>query len=199
MSEGKGFYEDEILIRFESFPFSVRDVRTIKLQLQSSVDLIVATTISSDGKIRLYNITSSVTSVDAQEKEIVVLQPFGTHDTGGARLTCLDVVGGSGGGAQIAANDAEEEEDGEEVEKDEEGELDQAEIEELYNLLDLVEEAKRQGVDIDGLSDFESGASLDEDDDDDVYDDSDSEGQEGEMEVEGDEQEEEEEGEEEED
>ena len=134
---------------------SVREVRTIELQLRPSVDMIVATTISSDGKIRLYNITEAVQS-KASSEAAKDIEPMGTHDTGGARLTCLDVVGGAGGSTSI--DDALElEVDTLEDDDDGETELDQAEIEELYDLLDLVEEAKRQGIAVEGMSDLDEG------------------------------------------
>lgn len=134
----------------------VREVRTIELRLRPSVDIVVATTISSDGKIRLYNITEAVQSKTSSEaaKDI---EPMGTHDTGGARLTCLDVVGGAGGSTntddalELEADTLDDDDD------DGETELDQAEIEELYDLLDLVEEAKRQGIAVEGMSDLDEG------------------------------------------
>lgn len=168
--------------------YSVRDVRTIQLQLEDKTDLIVATTASSDGKIRLYDISSLVNAHVDKEQVAVELQPLASHDTGGARLTCLDVVGGSAGSKALSVVGLQEDEndDDEEDEQEQGAELNQKEMEELYDLLDLVEEAKRQGVEVEGLSEFESGESGSDDDDDvdgdedDVYGDSDSDGLEGE-------------------
>jgi hypothetical protein len=156
-------------------------VRSIELLLKNGLNMTVATTISSDGKIRMYDISSAISKFE-KEESVTELQPIGMHDTGGARLTCLDVVGGAGTALQGGEMEIDEEDDidDDDDDDDDEGEedatLDQAEVEELYNLLDLVEEAKRQGIDVEGMSDFEGGPSDDDDDDDeDVYDDSNSE------------------------
>ena len=160
----------------------MRAVRTIEVQLKDSTNLTIAITASSDGKIRLYDISTLASGEEVAKSDAAIeLQPLTTHDTGGARLTCLDVVGGSAGSA--ASNTVELHEDEDEEEDGEEEELNQEELEELYDLLDLVEEAKRQGVDVEGLSELEGGQDDededdddDDDDDEDVYGDSDLDG-----------------------
>lgn len=159
-------------------------MRTIEVQPENKENMIIATTASSDGKIRLFEITKLVHFSTDKIQEAIELQPIVTHDTGGARLTCLDVVGGSGGNVLTSA--VEEEQDSKVDEEDQESDFDQEEVEELYNLLDLVEEAKRQGLHVEGLSDLEDSAGDDEkgdgdeDDDEDVYGDSELDGLESE-------------------
>ena len=163
---------------------------------------MIVITISSDGHIRLFDITSFVAATTTATKpaEAIELKAIGSHDTGGARLTCLDVVGGTGGAAGDSLDLEKDEDDGEEDSDEEEGqpELGQAEIDELNDLLDLVEEAKRQGVRLEGMSEFESSDDEDggeddddEDDDEDVYSDGDMSGLQEDEEEEEEEEEEE--------
>lgn len=76
--------------------------------------MVLAVTASSDGKIRLFDVTTLINGT-ADSAEAVELEAIGAHDTGGARLTCLDVVGGGTAAAldlaAIEQQDEEEDED----------------------------------------------------------------------------------------
>ncbi|PWN90177.1 WD40 repeat-like protein [Acaromyces ingoldii] len=149
-------------------------------------------TISSDGKIRIFDIGGIAAGAKGEEVEAIA-----THDTGGARLTCLGVVGGSGGLA--AEREAQEEEldeddgDGDDEDADLSGsnveggtdeELDPEEAEELQRLLDLVDEARAQGVEVEGMSDLEGLLEEPDEDDESSGEDDEEEGEEEEDEME---------------
>ncbi|PWN37996.1 WD40 repeat-like protein [Meira miltonrushii] len=153
----------------------VKAIRSVRIQPTTAPQpLTLVVTASSDGKLRVFDCSDLVEkAIDEKPEEPHQKEPIGTHSTGGARLTSLDVVGGSG--VRTAATDSketdvEDEDDDEEEEfsgdgdsdidsdldgAESEGELDEAEMQELNDLLDLLDEAKAQGLDVEGLSEFE--------------------------------------------
>lgn len=153
----------------------VKAIRSVRIQPTTAPQpLTLVVTASSDGKLRIFDCTDLVgKTVDEKPEEPNQREPIGTHNTGGARLTSLDVVGGSGvrtGATDSKETDVEDDDDDEEEEFSEEedddvdsdlddaesgGELDEAEMQELNDLLDLLDEAKAQGLDVEGLSEFE--------------------------------------------
>lgn len=117
---------------------------------------LLAVTISSDGLIRVFNLTP-VTSHD----EALDLEPIAQYDTKHSRLTCLSAVGFN---PDASLADAEDEAEGnlegpasdmENFEEDDDNELDDEEIdaensdEELARLEEEVRQAREAGVVID--------------------------------------------------
>lgn len=173
------------LIGHENRVKAIRSVRIQPATAQHPITLVI--TASSDGKLRIFDCTDLIEkAADQKPDQPHQREAIGTHNTGGARLTSLDVVGGSGvrtGATDSKGTDIEDDDDDEEEEEfsqeEEEdsdfnsdldeaesgGELDEAELQELNNLLDLLDEAKAQGLDVEGLSEFEDGdeEEIDED------------------------------------
>ncbi|MCO5556040.1 hypothetical protein L7F22_009584 [Adiantum nelumboides] len=163
----------------------VKAIRSVRIQPTSATQpLTLVVTASSDGKLRIFDCTDLVqNTADEKPTEPHQREAIGTHNTGGARLTSLDVVGGSGvrtGATDSKGTDAEDDDDEEEEfsadeesdinsdldRAESEGELDEAEMQELNDLLDLLDEAKAQGLDVEGLSEFEDGDAEDLSDED---------------------------------
>lgn len=141
--------------------------------------VLTATTISSDGFVRIFNLASLVSSATAtapalpsgaEGEELPTIKPSAEYSTRGSRLTCLSVVGGdgalpsrSGVAAGADSSDEEEEEADEEgegelfnpisdVDTDPEGEGEgEDEDGELARLEEILREAKREGIDLEEL------------------------------------------------
>ncbi|PWN51651.1 WD40 repeat-like protein [Violaceomyces palustris] len=133
---------------------------------------LLATTISSDGLIRVFDLSPIVgrdLGKTKGEVEVVEVQSLAEYDTNMSRLTCLDVVGiseeedgghdGVGEEEELIGSDGEEEEE----EEDEEGiEIDtEEEEEELERLQETIRKAKEQGL---VLEDDDSDQEEDDDD-----------------------------------
>lgn len=176
----------------------------------SSARVLTATTISSDGQVRIFNLDAITQLVRDDpstfaEKELA-LKPCASYDTKGARLTTLSVVGGDGSLPQGKADDDEEEgsEDDEdaarggaasesEFESEFEGDADDNDEAELKRLEEVVRKAQKAGIDLDELvrmagESGEEGSDGDDDMDGEVIelegeeDDGDDSGDEGEVE-----------------
>lgn len=153
--------------------------------------VLTATTISSDGFVRIFNLASLVSSatttapaVPQEEGQLPVINPSAEYSTRGSRLTCLSVVGGdgalpsrSGTATGGDSSDEEEEEDPEDaegelfnplsdVDTDLEGEGEGGEEDEegeLARLEEILREAKREGIDLEDL--LKNGMGDEEDED----------------------------------
>lgn len=90
----------------------------------SASSTLVLSSISSDGKINLYDLAALSTIVSSPNADgtPVEIAPSASHDTDGSRLTCLCVIGLAFGGAKPEADgDDEEEEDSEDGDEEESG------------------------------------------------------------------------------
>ncbi|CAO1636948.1 unnamed protein product [Jaminaea pallidilutea] len=150
-------------------------VKSISLQpllVQDGSEVLTATTISSDGLVRIFDVRSFVQK-DAQHDTAspAVIQSCAEFDTKGARLTCLSVVGGDGSiDGQNALDDDDDVDDDQdendggsrkrgapsdsEYESDfTDGEADAQEDEEteLKRLEDMLRQAQKEGIDLDDL------------------------------------------------
>lgn len=159
----------------------VKALRAIHVQPTAEHDMTLAVTACSDGKLRIYDLSDLSDSSDVEERK-----PMAVHSTGGARLTCLDVVGGAGvrtAATDTAETDVEEDDSNDDEEggslvndtddHDDESDLDDEEMQELNGLLDLLDEARAQGIDVEGMSDFagsDQEADTDGDSEDDDFD-----------------------------
>ncbi|CAO1619563.1 unnamed protein product [Sympodiomycopsis kandeliae] len=170
---------------------------------------LTATTISSDGNIKIFNLHSLVHSSTLSSTSPLTLQPTANYSTKGARLTCLSTCGGDGTPlGSRASDDYDDDDDDDNSEEDEstpkrelgaedsdfvsdfdeDTYVDVDEDLELKKLEQVLKKAKAQGIDLDLL--VNGGVDFEEGSDDDVVmggDDSDEE----EEEVEEDEEEEE--------
>lgn len=105
------------------------DLLEVALPTTPASSTIVLTSISSDGKINLYNL-AQLADGPKSESGVAQLSPAGVHDTDGSRLTCVGAVGlvdrkdgGQGG------DDGEESSEEEEESEDDEEELGEGEEE----------------------------------------------------------------------
>jgi len=103
------------------------DLLEVALPTAEPSSTIVLTSISSDGKINLYNL-AQLASAPKDENGVAQLSPAAVHDTDGSRLTCVGVVGlvdrkdgGQGGDDGEESSDEEEESDDEDDEEFGEG------------------------------------------------------------------------------
>lgn len=154
-------------------------VKAVSLQPLSSPQdpskwTLTATTISSDGIVRVFDLgplvssSSSLPEALADGSSVLTIRPCAEHSTKGARLTCLSVVGGDGSLPSKAGDEEDdEEEEGEDAfagfssgeEDDDAEESDDEEIadsldpeeKELKKLEGILREARRQGIDLDEL------------------------------------------------
>ncbi|PWN19393.1 WD40 repeat-like protein [Microstroma glucosiphilum] len=143
--------------------------------------VLTATTISSDGFVRIFNLASLVSSAGTvaptapaalEGEELPIIKPSAEYSTRGSRLTCLSVVGGDGAlpsrsaTATASGGDSSDEEeeledaDGEffnplsDMDTDLEGEGEGGEEDEegeLARLEEILREAKREGIDLEDL------------------------------------------------
>ena len=133
----------------------MKAVDTLKISLPSNPDsrssTTIVTTISSDGKIRLYDLVSlPPASSTSPNQEKVQIEPITEYDTKGSRLTCLTLADGEVAepknvngkrkrevkdededGSEESNDEEEEEWDEDEDDEEEEGE-DEEEDEEEY-------------------------------------------------------------------
>lgn len=151
----------------------VRSIAVLPVKVSEGARSYVAVTISSDGFIRTFDLSSIVNKLSGDRRpleayagEVVSVESVAEYDTKGTRLTCLTAVGVAGG----ASADAEEEEAEEEVigsdddEAEESDEVDeQAEDDELKALERALKDAQAQGLDLEDLEALLDGE--DEDDD----------------------------------
>ena len=76
----------------------MKAVDTLKISLPSNPDsrssTTIVTTISSDGKIRLYDLVSLPPASTSPNQEKVQIEPITEYDTKGSRLTCLTLADG---------------------------------------------------------------------------------------------------------
>lgn len=179
-------------------------LQPLSLPGQSSENFsLTATTISSDGRIRIFDVSRIYSQILASSSDSSVLLPsepieiraIAVHDTKGARLTSLSVVGGDGSLPQRSNGDEDEEhEEDSEADEDEsdgdrrrrsgsvvlsesefesEYEADEGEDEEteLKRLEAVLRDAQKQGIDLDELvrmaEDGEGDLSPGDDDDED--------------------------------
>ena len=187
----------KVLGRLVGHQNRVRSVGVVHVAAEDDTVFLLATTISSDGLIRVFNLTP-VTSHD----ESLDLEAIAEYDTKHSRLTCLSTVGfnpdSGAGDAEDEVEDAPEDEeiasDFDDDEASDEG--DENSDEELARLEEEVRMAREAGVkfDEDGGIILEEGDEEEEDDDEDDEDDEDEEEEEDEDEEgDGDDGEEEEE------
>lgn len=159
--------------------------------------VLTATTISSDGVVRIFNLDSIVAAAkdSAAAKSDLAVRPCAQYNTKGARLTSLSVVGGDGSlpngkGGDDSDEDEEESDDGEgrgqasesEFESEYEGQEGEDDEAELRKLEEVLRKAQREGIDLDELVRMAEGS--DDDDDDDGEEGQDSEGEDDGMEAE---------------
>lgn len=147
----------------------VRSVSVLPVLVPSGGTSYVATTISSDGLIRVFDLTAIVTATAAGA--VVETQCIAQFDTKGTRLTCLTTVGTLDADTahhQDPSDDDDDEaiasdDDEATLESAEEDEIDTvAEDEELQALEKALSDAQAQGLD---LADLEALFSEDDDDD----------------------------------
>jgi protein MAK11 len=76
------------------------DTITVSIPHTSSTTTLV-TTISSDGKILVYDLGSLPSNVPEETAEISTISSIGEYDTKGSRLTCLTLADGSEEGSGL--------------------------------------------------------------------------------------------------
>lgn len=153
----------------------VRSIAVLPVKVSEGARSYVAVTISSDGFIRTFDLSSIVNKLagdtrplEAYAAEVVSVESVAEYDTKGTRLTCLTAVGVAGG----ASADAEEDEAEDEVigsdddDAEESDEVDeQAEDDELKALERALKDAQAQGLDLEDLEALLDGEDEDEDED----------------------------------
>ncbi len=100
---------------------SVKAVDTIEVSLPegaSRSSTTIVCTISSDGKVRLYDLAA----LPASSKETTQLQPLTEYDTKGTRLTCLAVGDGDVAASPAANGKRKRQADADEQDEEEEEE-----------------------------------------------------------------------------
>ncbi|KAN0061474.1 Protein mak11 [Thecaphora frezii] len=179
----------------------------------------VASTISSDGFIRVFDLSrivshlptsaSAAQPVEAYEQSPVSVEAAGSYNTKGTRLTCLSTVGIPESLTAADDEDGQEQAEGiiasegeEEDEEDEEVVDEKAEEEELKRLEKAIKDAQAKGLKLEDLEELleaageERESEDDEEEDEEMLGDDDDEGTEGDgSDGEEEEEEEEEEGE----
>ncbi|TFK92460.1 WD40 repeat-like protein [Polyporus arcularius HHB13444] len=101
----------------------VKAVDTMRIALPAGAareETTVVCTISSDGKMRLYDLAALPASSEAQQQEKVQLEPMAEYDTKGTRLTCVTLADGDVG-AHAAASGKRKRADDDDEDDDEEG------------------------------------------------------------------------------
>ncbi|ORY80266.1 WD40-repeat-containing domain protein [Leucosporidium creatinivorum] len=97
--------------------------------VEEPASTVVVTSVSSDGKINLYDLAilaSKKTALPAGSTELIDIEPSASHDTEGTRLTCVNAVGMAA--VKKGANVGEEEEDDEESDSEDDSEEDGEDI-----------------------------------------------------------------------
>ncbi|KDQ61940.1 hypothetical protein JAAARDRAFT_31433 [Jaapia argillacea MUCL 33604] len=88
--------EPKIVAEFVGHSNRVKAIATLTISLPGPTlsTTTILSTISSDGKVFVYNLTSLTASLATKTKEVVQIEPDGEYDTKGSRLTCLTLADG---------------------------------------------------------------------------------------------------------